>query len=63
MYNPSWQGSLASVQKYNGATLTGIYAPAYATCGTNEFWHVGNLTKTGTSYAWTKINTCSDFIP
>jgi hypothetical protein len=63
MFNPSWSGSLASVQKYNGPTSAGTYAPAYATCGLNEFWHVGNLTKTGTSYTWTSVNTCSDIMP
>jgi len=63
MYNPSWSNSLASVQRYNGASSAGTYAPAYTTCGINEFWHVGNLTKTGTSYAWTTVNTCSDIMP
>jgi hypothetical protein len=63
MYNPSWSGSLASVQRFKGATLNGTYAPAYATCGTNEFWHVGNLTKSGTSYTWATVNTCSNIMP
>ncbi len=62
-YNPSWSGSQASVQRYNGATSAGTYAPDYATCGINEFWHVGNLTKTGTSYTWTTVNTCSNIMP
>jgi subtilisin family serine protease len=62
-YNPSWVGSLASVQKYNGANPTGTFTPAYSTCGTNEYWHVGNLTKTGTAYTWSTVNTCSDILP
>jgi hypothetical protein len=62
-WNPSWVGSLASVQKYNGANSNGTYTPEYSTCGTKKYWYVGNLTKTGTSYKWTSVNTCSNSIP
>ena len=61
-YNPSWSGSLASIQRFEGATLKGTYSVP-STCGTYEFWHVGNLKKTGTSYTWTNVNTCSDIVP
>jgi subtilisin family serine protease len=61
-YNPSWSGSLASVQKYKGANPAGTYAPAYAKC-LSEYWHVGDLTKTGTSYTWTSVNSCVDTLP
>jgi subtilisin family serine protease len=62
LFNPSWQGSGASVQKYNGATSAGKYTPP-STCDTSEFWYIGDLKKTGTSYTWTTVNTCSDTIP
>ena len=61
-FNPSWKGSKASVQKYKGATAAGTYTPP-STCDTSEFWYVGDLKKTGTSYTWTTVNTCSDTIP
>lgn len=61
-FNPSWKGSRASVQKYTGATAAGTYTPP-STCDTSEFWYVGDLKKTGTSYTWTPVNTCSDTIP
>jgi subtilisin family serine protease len=61
-FNPSWKGSGASVQKYKGATTAGKYTPP-STCDTSEFWYVGDLTKTGKSYTWTNVNTCSDTIP
>ena len=60
--NPSWTGSLASVQRFEGSTLKGTH-PVPSTCGINEFWHVGNLKKTGPSYKWTPVNTCSDTMP
>jgi subtilisin family serine protease len=60
-YNPSWTGSLASVQKYNGATASGTYTLP-SPCA-SEYWHVGNLTKTGTSYTWTSVNSCIDTLP
>ena len=61
-FNPSWKGSKASVQKYKGATAAGTYTPP-STCDTSKFWYVGDLKKTGTSYTWTTVNTCSDTIP
>jgi hypothetical protein len=60
-YNPSWTGSLASVQKYKGSTANGTYdkpSPCSA-----EYWHVGDLTKTGTSYTWTSVNSCTGTLP
>ncbi len=63
-FNPSWQNSQASVQMYNGtASLGTFYAKPSSTCGTFRYWHVGNLTKTGSSYVWQNVNACSDFIP
>jgi hypothetical protein len=64
-YNPSWTGSQASVQLYNGATPIGLFygvPPANCTIAT-EYWYVGNLTKTGTSYTWTNVNTCTNVKP
>lgn len=61
-YNPSWTGSLASVQRFEGSTLKGTYSVP-STCGTKEFWHVGDLTKSGTTYSWTPVNTCSNTLP
>lgn len=63
-YNDSWTNSLASVQLYNGAAALGNFYPTPpATCGLNRYWYVGNLTKTGTAYTWTNVNTCSNVKP
>ncbi len=61
-FNPSWTGSGASVQWANGGTLGAFYTVP-ATCDTNEYWYVGDLTKTGTSYTWTNQNVCSATMP
>jgi len=62
--NQSYTGSQASVQMYNGASPVGtIYGAPPSTCGTNRFWYVGRLTKNGTSYTWTNVNTCSNTNP
>ena len=60
----TYEGSKASVQMYNGPGPIGTYygAPP-ATCLTNEYWNVGYLTKTGTAYTWTSVNTCSNTAP
>ena len=34
-----------------------------STCGTNQFWYVGDLTKSGTSYTWTNKNLCTNTAP
>lgn len=62
--NPSWRGSQASVQLYDGATSFGggLKAPP-STCETSEFWHVGDLTKSGNSYTWTDKNLCTNTRP
>jgi hypothetical protein len=62
-WNPTWVGSLASFQAYNGAT-TGL-TPHYAnkSCGTKRYWYVGDLKKTGTAYSWTYKNLCTDIKP
>ncbi|MEI6333263.1 MAG: S8 family serine peptidase [Methylococcaceae bacterium] len=60
----SWTGSGASVQLFNGpASIGSFYANPPAVCGTNEFWHVANLTKTGTAYTVSNVNTCSNIYP
>jgi hypothetical protein len=64
-YNPSWTGSQASVQLYNGVTPFGVFyraPPANCTTAT-KYWYVGNLTKTGTSYTWTNVNACTNVKP
>jgi hypothetical protein len=56
-WNPSWNGSQASVQLYNGpASIGGGLKAVPSTCGTNQYWYVGDLTKSGTSYTWTNKN-------
>jgi thermitase len=63
-WNPSWSGSQASVQLYNGpASIGGGLKAVPSTCGTNQFWYVGNLTKSGTSYTWTNKNICTNTAP
>jgi thermitase len=63
-WNPSWNGSQASVQMYNGAaSLGGGLKAVPSTCGTNQFWYVGDLTKSGTSYTWTNKNLCTNTAP
>jgi len=63
-WNPSWNGSQASVQMYNGAaSLGGGLKAVPPDCGTNQFWYVGDLTKTGTSYTWTNKNLCTNTAP
>ena len=63
-WNPSWNGSQASVQMYNGpASLGGGLKAVPSTCGTNQFWYVGDLTKSGTSYTWTNKNICTNTQP
>jgi subtilisin family serine protease len=64
-WNPSWNGSQASVQMYNGAAplVGGRLKAVPSTCGTNQFWYVGNLTKSGTSYTWTNKNLCTNTAP
>ncbi|CAA9463901.1 MAG: hypothetical protein AVDCRST_MAG58-3090 [uncultured Rubrobacteraceae bacterium] len=63
-WNPSWNGSQASVQMYNGAaSLGGGLKAVPSTCGTNQFWYVGDLTKSGTSYTWTNKNLCTNTEP
>jgi hypothetical protein len=64
-WNPSWNGSQASVQLYNGAaSLGGGLKAVPSTCGTNTYWYVGDLTKSGTSYTWTnKPNPCTNTQP
>ena len=63
-FSDSYTGSLASVQMYNGgASLGPFYGAPPATCGTNEYWNVGYLTKSGTAYTWTNVNTCGNTAP
>jgi hypothetical protein len=63
-WNPSWTGSQASVQMYNGtASLGGGLKEVPSTCDTKQFWYVGKLTKSGTSYTWTNKNICTNTAP
>jgi len=64
-FNPFWAGSQASVQLYNGATPIGLFygAPPASCVATTRYWHVGSLTKSGTTYTWTNINTCTSTKP
>jgi hypothetical protein len=54
------------VQLYNGpASIGGGLKAVPSTCGTNQYWYVGNLTKSGTSYTWTNKNknVCTNTAP
>jgi subtilisin family serine protease len=64
-WNPSWNGSQASVQMHNGAaSLGGGLKAVPSTCGTNTYWYVGDLKKSGTSYTWTNnVNPCTNTQP
>lgn len=63
-FTPSWTGSMASAQLYNGATPFGaFYANPPSTCTDQEFWHIGDLTKINSSYTWTNRNSCSKTSP
>jgi thermitase len=63
-FNPSWNGSQASVQMYNGsAKLGGGLKKVPSTCGTNRLWYVGDLTKSGNTYTWTNQNLCTNIVP
>jgi hypothetical protein len=64
-WNNSWTYSQASVQVYNGSTLISPYyaAPPIACGSVNRYWHIGNVTKTGTSIAWSEVNTCTNTKP
>ena len=45
------------MQMYNwAASLGGGLKAVPPDCGTNQFWYVGDLTKSGTSYTWTNEN-------
>jgi len=64
LFNPNWTNSRASVQLYNGATTLGsFFAAPPASCTTQQYWHVGNLTKTGTSYVFSSVNACTNTKP
>jgi hypothetical protein len=58
----TWTGSNASAQMYNGATILAMRSPP-TSCGANEYWYVGDLTKSGNSYTWTNKGTCSNTPP
>ena len=61
--NP-WAGSGASVQLYNGATTLGsFYAAPPSSAGTLAYWHIGNLTKSGSAYTWTNVNVATSTLP
>lgn len=64
IFDPSWTGSEASVQFFNGAASIGTFFPRPpAACETLRYWHVANLTKSGTSYTFTNVNTCTNTKP
>jgi hypothetical protein len=68
VFNPSWDGSQASVQISNGAaplaaSLGGGLKRVPSNCDTTLFWYAGDLTKSGTSYSWTNKNQCINTEP
>jgi subtilisin family serine protease len=63
-FNPSWSGSQASVQMYNGDTsIGGGLKTAPSTCGNRRFWYIGDLAKSGSSYTFTNKNVCTNTEP
>jgi len=61
-WHQNWYGSQASFQAYNGAaSISGHYYDR--NCTTYRYWYVGNLTKSGTSYTWTSVNSCTNTKP
>jgi subtilisin family serine protease len=62
-FNPSWTNSLASVQMFTGASSVVFYTGPPSTCGTYEYWYVGDLTKNGNTYTFASKNTCTDTMP
>jgi hypothetical protein len=63
-FNPSWSGSQASVQMYNGAaSIGGGLKTAPSACDNRQYWYVGDLTKSGTSYTFTNTNVCTNSAP
>lgn len=61
-WNPSWTGSQAHMQVFTGTTIRSSTTAA-ATCGSNQYYHLGDLTKTGTSYTWAAVNVCTNTLP
>jgi len=64
-FNPAWTGAGASVQVYSAAApLTGGgYTAQPASCAAGYYWHVGTITKSGSAYTWTGVNTCKATLP
>lgn len=62
-WNASWTGSQASVQIFTGGTQKAVYHNPPSGCGTNYYWYVGKITKSGITYTWTNVNTCSNAAP
>ncbi|CAK0740047.1 Peptidase_S8 domain-containing protein [Gammaproteobacteria bacterium] len=64
-FNGSWDNSAAVVRIFNGKTLKAtLMVPA--NCGKNEYWQVGKLVKSGTSYTWTAVDpvkSCTNILP
>jgi hypothetical protein len=63
LFNPSWAGSQASIQMYTGGTSGAFYSGPPSTCGESNYWYVGELTKSGTSYTLASKNICTDTKP
>lgn len=59
LWNQSWTGAKSSVQACNGSVNTSGHYYSNS-CTTQRYWYVGNLTKSGTSYTWTNVNSCTN---
>jgi len=62
-FNPSWTGSQAHAQIFSGSTQVANFNTPPSNCGTNTIWYIGKLNKSGSSYNWTPVNTCSGLMP
>ena len=67
VYNPSWVGSQASAQLYKGAAVLGTYFPLLSgpppSCTTQRYWHLGDITKSGSAYSFSTVNACTNTLP
>jgi subtilisin family serine protease len=61
-WNHSWTYSKAQMQVFTGTKLkSSTVVPS--TCDNNQYWHLGNLTKSGISYTWSPVNICTNTMP
>jgi hypothetical protein len=60
-HNQTYAGSKIQFQVFNGAAAVARYDTC--PCATQEFWYIGDLTKTATGYTWANKNLCQAVAP